>query len=592
MGKTTLLQNMAVQDIVNGRGIGVLDPHGDFAEKLLDYVPEHRIQDVVYFNPADSQFPIGLNLLEDVGYNERYLVSSGLMGVFKKIWADVWSARMEFLLTNTILALLEYPDSSLLDFNKMMTNKKFRAEVMKHVKDPIVNEFWSSQFLNWGERLMGESTAAVENKVGQFVATPLIRNIVGQKESTIDFREIMDSGKILIVNLSKGYIGEENSRLLGAIIVTKFYLAAMSRVNIPEHERRDFALYVDEFQNFANASFEGILSESRKYHLSLVLAHQYIEQMDEGVRDAVFGNIGTLISFRVGAVDAEHLEKEFAPDFIIEDIVNLGRFHIILRLMIDGVGSQPFSAGTMDELKPTHNSYRDFIIAESRKNWTISREQIEEAINARVARIQEERLASGKETQQASRSQEQKLYDSVCSQCNRQTKITFEPDGAKPVLCRKCRKKKKREHEQRREEQSKKDKQHNQTNRQHKQSTPPQDAQEQERGLQRPALAFASPKKNPIQWTKSKPRVIPPAISLAELIEKHPPPQQAKAQPRVKVRDKDTATRHKELPEVDESAYTISRPPKERPKKKLMLKGCVRCLTTFWNKVRNKHYEP
>ncbi|MEX0916520.1 MAG: type IV secretion system DNA-binding domain-containing protein, partial [Candidatus Spechtbacterales bacterium] len=287
MGKTALLQNMAIQDVINGRGIGIVDPHGDFAERVLDFVPEDRMKDVIYFNPADSDFPVGLNLLEDVGYDKRHLVASGLMGVFKKIWVDVWSARMEYILNNAILALMEYPGATLLDVNRMMTNKEFRAEVMSHVQDPIVREFWLEQFSNWGERLAGEATAAIENKVGQFTAAPLIRNIIGQRDSTINLRKLMDEGKILIINLSKGYIGEENSRLLGAMAITKLYLAAMSRVDIPENERRDFVLYVDEFQNFASEAFEGILSEARKYRFSLLLAHQYIEQMEEEIRAAL-----------------------------------------------------------------------------------------------------------------------------------------------------------------------------------------------------------------------------------------------------------------------------------------------------------------
>lgn len=577
MGKTALLQNMTVQDVIHGNGVGVIDPHGDFAERILDFIPEHRIKDVVYFNPADSQFPVGLNLLEDVGYDERHLVASGLLGVFKKIWVDVWSARMEYLLNNAILALMEYPGSTLLDVNKMMTNKAFRREVMSHVQDPVVSEFWLEQFVNWGERLAGEATAAIENKVGQFTAAPLIRNIVGQKQSTIDFRDIMDNGRILVVNLAKGYIGEENSRLLGAMTITKLYLSAMSRVDIPENERRDFVLYVDEFQNFASEAFEGILSEARKYHLSLVLAHQYIEQMDEAVRNAVFGNIGTLISFRVGATDAEYLEKEFIPHFTIEDIVNLGKYHIILRLMIDGVGSMPFSGTTIEPFQPTHTSYREFIITESRKNWSVSREYIEEIIRERVAHLRKQQPAGQQQKGDSGQSQEQKLYDAVCSKCNKQTKIVFEPDGTKEVLCRKCRKKKKRR-ERDKEKRVQERVQQPQDTAQQNTTQPKQDRQdrqkpkqdEQEQSSHQPALASAPTPENPIQWTKSKPRKSKPAISLAELIEKYPPPQQAISKP---PQVKDNATRHKELPEVDESAYTISRPPKERPKKEVDVEG-------------------
>ena len=380
MGKTEMLKNMAIQDVLSGRGVGIIDPHGEFSEGVLDFVPRERIKDVVYFNPADYDHPVGLNLLEDVGYDQRHLVASGLMGVFKKIWIDVWSARMEYILNNTILALLEYPDATLLDVNRMMANKNFRKEVLNYVKDPIVKAFWTDEFAQYTDRLASEATAAIQNKIGQFTVAPLIRNIVGQKKSTIDMRAIMDEGKIFIMNLSKGRIGEENSRLLGAMAITKLYLAAMSRIDVPEHERRNFILYVDEFQNFASQAFEGILSEARKYKLSLILAHQYIAQMEEGVREAVFGNIGTLVTFRIGAEDAEFIEKEFSPDFSIEDLVNISRFGIILKLMIDGVTSRAFSARTLPPFQQIHESYRAEIIKSSQEQFSIPREKMEETI--------------------------------------------------------------------------------------------------------------------------------------------------------------------------------------------------------------------
>lgn len=457
MGKTALLQNMAIQDVINGMGVGIIDPHGDFADRVLDFVPEHRIADVVYFNPADSDFPIGLNLLEDIGYDKRHLVASGLMGVFKKIWVDVWSARMEYILSNAILALMEYPGATMLDINSMMVNKGFRDEVLSHVQDPVVREFWLVQFVNWGERLSGEATAAIENKVGQFTAAPLIRNIIGQKTSTVDLRQIMDEGKIFIINLSKGYIGEENSRLLGAMAVTKLYLAAMSRVDISEEQRRDFVLYVDEFQNFASEAFEGILSEARKYRLSLVLAHQYIEQLDETVRASVFGNVGSLVSFRVGATDAEHLEKEFTPQFVLEDLVNLGKYHIVLRLMIDGVSSAPFSATTLPPLDPTHGSYRSDIIGYSRHQWSIPREDIERQIQERVQMLEEasKKKKQGNKAGGASppargitQSDGSVLYIAQCDICKDDTRTIFEPDGKRKILCKKCCKKQKREREE------------------------------------------------------------------------------------------------------------------------------------------------
>ena len=319
MGKSVLLENMAIQDIQNGHGVAVVDPHGEFAERMLDFVPSNRVNDVVYFNPADLDYPITFNIMEKVDPEYRYLIASGLMGVFKKIWPDVWSARMEYILRNAILSLLEYPGSTLLGVNRLLADKDYRQKVVDKITDSSVKAFWTNEFAKYPDRFREEAVAPIQNKVGQFISTPLIRNIIGQVKSSIDMREIMDKGKILIVNLSKGKIGEDASQLLGALVITKLQLAAMERVNVPEHERRDFYLYVDEFQTFATDAFATILSEARKYRLCLILAHQYVAQLDSmgergkntKVRDAIFGNVGTLITFRVGADDAEFLKKSF-----------------------------------------------------------------------------------------------------------------------------------------------------------------------------------------------------------------------------------------------------------------------------------------
>ncbi len=271
MGKTAMMENMAIQDIQEGRGIGFVDPHGEAAEKLLDFVPPSRINDVVYFNPADLDFPIAFNVMDNVSSEHRHLVASGLMGVFKKIWPDVWSARMEYILNNAILALLEYPNSTLLGVNRMLADIEFRTKVVDKVVDPVVKAFWVKEYAKYTQRYETEATAAIQNKIGQFISNPLIRNIIGQVKSKIDMREIMDKKKILIANISKGRIGEDNSRLLGALVITKLQLAAMSRVDIPEEKREDFYLYVDEFQNFATDAFCTILSEARKYCLFLIL---------------------------------------------------------------------------------------------------------------------------------------------------------------------------------------------------------------------------------------------------------------------------------------------------------------------------------
>lgn len=380
MGKSVLLDNLAIQDVQNGNGLAFIDPHGGSADALLEYVPEDRIKDVLYLAPFDMEYPISFNVMEDVGYDKRHLVASGLMSTFKKIWQDVWSARMEYILSNTLLALLEYPDSTLLSVNKMLSDKKFRKTVVDTLKDEAVKSFWVDEFANYTERMQAESVPAIQNKIGQFTSNPVIRNIIGQPKSTFDFREVMDQRKIVVINLSKGRIGEINAQLLGSMIVTKIYLAAMSRADQGEKELAalpNFNLFVDEFQSFANESFADILSEARKYKLSLVIAHQYIEQMPEEVRAAVFGNVGTLICFRVGAVDAEYLEKEFTPTFLAADIVNLSRFQIYLRLMIDQVGSQPFSAATLPPIERPEKSFVAEIIENSRKVYGRPRAEVE-----------------------------------------------------------------------------------------------------------------------------------------------------------------------------------------------------------------------
>ncbi|MDP3729552.1 MAG: type IV secretion system DNA-binding domain-containing protein [bacterium] len=384
VGKTTLLQTMVLGDIEAGRGFGVVDPHGEFAESMLDFIPEHRMKDVIYFNPSDMDYPIAFNPLEQVGTEFRHLVASSIMGVFAKIWADAWSARMQYILNNTLLALLEYPGSTLLGIMRMLNDKDYRDKVVSNLKDPVVKSFWVKEFARYSQKFETEATAAIQNKVGQLVTNPLIRNILGQSYSSMDMRKLMDERKILIVNLSKGRIGEDNSALLGAMIITKLQLAAMSRIDIPEKARQDFYLYVDEFQNFATDSFANILSEARKYRLCLILAHQYIRQLvsseNTKVRDAIFGNVGTLISFRVGGEDAEFLEREFQPDFMTTDFVGLSKYNFYIKLMIDGVASRPFSAHTIKPSEVPTTSLRDMIIQNSRRDYGTPRAIVEEKI--------------------------------------------------------------------------------------------------------------------------------------------------------------------------------------------------------------------
>lgn len=385
MGKSTLLENMAAQDIKSNEGMCFIDPHGKSADLLLEYVPEERIKDVIYFAPFDIDFPISFNVMEDVGADKRHLVANGLMSAFKKLFGEEsFSDRMQYILQNTILALLEYPNSTMLGINKMLVDKEYRKKVVENVTDPSVKTYWVQEFAGYTERFAAEAIPAIQNKIGQFTSNPLVRNIIGQERSSFDFRKVMDEGKIMIVNLSKGRVGEANANLLGSMLITKIYLAALSRADKNEVELNklpNFYLYVDEFQSFANESFADILSEARKYKLNLTVAHQYIEQMSEEVRAAVFGNVGTMITFRVGAYDAEVLEKEFAPTFTAEDLVNLGSYQIYLKLMIDGISSQPFSARTLPPIeKPPISRFED-IIRNSRRVYAESKEAVEKKIS-------------------------------------------------------------------------------------------------------------------------------------------------------------------------------------------------------------------
>ena len=439
MGKTVLLENMAIQDIQSGRGVGFVDPHGEAAERLLDFIPSSRINDVIYINPADIEYPISFNIMEKVSVEYRHLVASGLMGVFKKIWPDVWSARMEYILNNCILALLEYPGSTILGVNRMLVDVEYRKKVIEKITDQVVKAFWVQEYARYTQRYEVEATAAIQNKVGQFIAAPLIRNVIGQVRSSIDMRKAMDEKKILIMNLSKGRIGEDNSRLLGALLVTKLQLAAMSRVDINEEERKDFFLYVDEFQNFATESFVNVLSEARKYRLDLILGHQYIAQLGTGneakVRDAVFGNVGTIISFRVGAEDAEFLEKEFSPEFMATDFVNLAKYNIYLKLMIVGLAGRPFSARTLGPTPKLEKSNKEKIINVSRERYGTPRKIVEEKITRWAG------LSDLPQVPSAAQSTPPVLYDAKCSMCLKDTKVVFPPDGVRPVYCKSCRNK-------------------------------------------------------------------------------------------------------------------------------------------------------
>jgi len=491
-GKTTMIQNMAIQDIQNGRGVAIVDPHGEFAEAALNAVPSNRINDVIYFNPADQEYPIAFNVMEKVDTEYRHLIASGLVGVFKKIWADSWGPRLEYILRNAILALLEYPGSTLLGVLRILVDKSYRERVVEKVTDPVVKQFWVDEFTKWNERVLQEVISPIQNKVGQFLSSSLIRNIVGQTKSAFSIRDLMDNEKIIIMNLSKGRIGEDNSALLGAMMITKIQLAAMGRVDIPEEERKDLYLYVDEFQNFVTDSFANILSEARKYHLNLTLAHQYIGQLmtdtSSKVRDAVFGNVGTLCVFRVGAEDAEFLEKEFEPVFVIQDLVNLQNRHIYIKLMIDGIAGNAFSAVTLPPIDLTNTEMNaEKVIKVTRERYGTQRDIVEEKIARWSGMLPEKELEAiankpksfenNYETMKKSKpikvyrepSAEKKpaaekinqpikvykdqpvespktpeavddrpKYPAKCATCDTDIEVPFKPDGSRPTFCKDC----------------------------------------------------------------------------------------------------------------------------------------------------------
>ncbi len=377
-GKSGLLELLALSDVYYNQGIAIIDPHGDFAQNILKFIPERRVADVVYFNPADADFPIGFNPLEVTDPSLKNHTSSELVGVLKRMF-ESWGPRLEYILRYTILALLDYPNSTMLDITRMLTERSFRDDVISHVSDPVVRNFWTIEFASWNEKFASEAVAPVLNKVGAFTANPLLRNIVGQTKSSINIRQLMDDGKILVVNLSRGVVGEDNAAILGALLVTKIQLAAMSRANIPLEQRRPFYLYVDEFQNFATDSFAVILSEARKYALNLTVANQYVSQMSQIVRDAVFGNVGSMISFRVGADDASFLGKYFAPQFEPQDIMQLHNRHFVATMTLNGEKTQPFSGSTL-QIPTAPNDYTAQIVANTRKGYAQSKVAVELAI--------------------------------------------------------------------------------------------------------------------------------------------------------------------------------------------------------------------
>lgn len=385
-GKTTLLHNLMVQDIEAGHGLAFIDPHGDESRNLLDYIPSHRIRDVVYFNPADTEYPIGFNLLGSVPPENRHLVASGVVSAFKSIWRDSWGVRLEYILYAAVAALLECENVSLLGLQRMLSDAKYRAWVVRQVKDPIVRAFWVNEFENYNERFLQEAIAPIQNKIGSLLMSPHLRNVLGQVRSTIDARFMMDNKRIFIADLSKGKLGADKSSLIGALLITQFQLAAMSRADVPEHERQDFFLHIDEFQSFATDSFVSILSEARKYRLCLTLSHQYIEQLKPETRDAVFGNVGSIVSFRVGQRDAEILEREFGGAYTADQFTRLSNYEICVKMLKNGEWSEPFLGKTASPIGKYHKRSQT-ILRQSRERFATRQSIVEAKIRKWLRRI-------------------------------------------------------------------------------------------------------------------------------------------------------------------------------------------------------------
>jgi hypothetical protein len=373
-GKTTLLRNLILQDIEAGCGVGVIDPHGDLASEILDFIPKRRIEDVVYFDPADPEYSVGFNIFESD--RDAHLVASGVVGAMKAIWRESWGPRLEYILYATVAALLECENVSLLGVQRMLIDSRYRVWVVKQIKDPMVRSFWINEFENYDHRFMQEVIAPIQNKVGQILMSPKLRNVLGQVKSKIDPRFMMDNRRIFIANLSKGRLGEDKSNLMGALLVSQFQVAAMSRVDIPEDTRQDFHLYVDEFQSFASDSFASILSEARKYRLCLTLSHQYIDQLRPEIREAVFGNVGSAITFRTGERDSEVLERELGSAYTASQLTQLGKHEVCAKVLVSGINDEPFLGKTFPPHGKRHGR-KETIIRRSREKYGIKKSIVE-----------------------------------------------------------------------------------------------------------------------------------------------------------------------------------------------------------------------
>lgn len=390
MWKSVLLENMIIDDIKKGRWVAVIDPHGDLAEAIIWHIPKNRTNQTIIFDPSDTESPIAFNMLEDVNPKHRAFIASGIVWIFKKIFWDSWGPRLEHILRNTVLALIEYPNTTFLSIPLMLTSDVYRWKVVNKISDPIVKKFWTHEFAKMAPNQKVEASGPILNKVWQFLSSTILRNVLGQPKNSFSIRWAMDNNKIIIVNLSKWQIWEDASSLLWAMMVTKFQLDAMSRANIAEKDRKDFYLYVDEFQNFATDSFATILSEARKYKLNLVMANQYIDQMTEEVKWAVFWNVWSLVSFQVWYHDANILKEVFAWEVLEEDLTNLKKYTIYLKELIDGMPSRVFSAWTFPPNEKDDEEFKlryQKILSVSRERYCKDKKFVEQKINQTMKEI-------------------------------------------------------------------------------------------------------------------------------------------------------------------------------------------------------------
>ena len=387
VGKSKLLEIMTRQDIAYNYGLCVIDPHGDVIQNLLDFIPEERIEDVILLDPSDREYPFSFNPLQKVHPEFKHQLTQDLVEVMQKQFGANWTPRLEHVFRFTTLALLDYPNATMRGMISMLTDRNYRQKVIEFIEDDMVRRFWAIEFADWSEKFDAEAIIPLVNKLGQFLSNPLLRNIFGQKENKIDLERAINEQKIILVNLSKGLLGEENSSFLGSMILTKIKQAGMARARLPEKERKDFYLYVDEFHNIVTEAFENLLSEARKYGLCLIVAHQYMGQLLPKVRSAVLGNVGTIIVFRVGGEDAVILKPEMAPVFDVKDMINLGTQEFYIKMTIDGETYDPFSAETLKVLPAPHPSFKDKIIESSRQKYTISADSAKKLIAEEEAQI-------------------------------------------------------------------------------------------------------------------------------------------------------------------------------------------------------------